>query len=248
MRENHLSIEVLVPFLLVICLPLVLTGCLDDNTQTRSLIYGLEQENQRLKAELQQLNEKIEKLETENKSLKRQIENLTLKLHEMTTLKAENEALRTENNTLKNRMEELEQIKEELENRVQKLEQQIEEEETTVPITPTGGPAPYRTAPPSHGWTYVIRFSGSASKTTSLFNISSNRWRITWECETQIPEFTVFSFDVYRQGASLPTTFMGFLDCPGRDTTYIYEGSGTYYIRVNAANVDRWTLVIEQEI
>ena len=98
---------------------------------------------------------------------------------------------------------------------------------------------------PEKGWRIVAIINGSASKVSNSFNISSNKWRIKWSYIGN--EYSLFSFEVYRIGGNLPVYHLIPVIKPkGSDVTYIYEGPGEYYMKVNAVNCDKWSIIIEE--
>lgn len=100
---------------------------------------------------------------------------------------------------------------------------------------------------PVEGWRIVVIINGTASKVSNSFNISSNKWRIKWSYIGN--EYSLFSFEVYRIGGNLPVYHLIPVMKPkGSDVTYIYEGPGEYYVKVNAVNCDKWSIIIEERV
>jgi len=102
---------------------------------------------------------------------------------------------------------------------------------------------------PQKQWIKIRTFAGVGDKTTALFNISSNKWRINWAVETKRPDLGVFVLYVYPEGETRSYMFIEQImhDCDGdyNDTTYVYEGNGSFYIRIECSNLKGWTLEVE---
>ena len=104
-------------------------------------------------------------------------------------------------------------------------------------------------APTAHAqeeWVTVKTFTGKTDKTTAPFHISGAKWRINWTANAEDPEFGVFGFFVYPEGETVMyvesvTHYQG----SASDTTYIYQGNGSFYIKVSAANMQSWTIEVE---
>ena len=119
-----------------------------------------------------------------------------------------------------------------LQSQIAELQSQIEELEQLVPPLRKGE------------WNTIISFTGSTGKTTELFYIPGENWRINWSYTNG--ELALFGFFVYPEGET--AMFVETLTSMGpsqSDTTYIYRGPGSFYITLSAANVEEWTLTIE---
>lgn len=112
------------------------------------------------------------------------------------------------------------------------LQSQIEELQQLVPPLTKGE------------WNTIITFTGSASRTTELFVIPSENWRINWTYTGG--SLAVFGFFVYPEGET--TLYVESLSTMGSsqsDVTYIYEGTDSFYVKLIVANIDEWTLTVE---
>jgi len=94
-------------------------------------------------------------------------------------------------------------------------------------------------------WGQVQTFTGKGDKTTAPFHISGSKWRINWTVKAEEPKYAAFYLRVYREGETVGSVENISHDGVGSDTTYIYEGNGSFYIRVGAANLKSWTIEIE---
>jgi hypothetical protein len=94
-------------------------------------------------------------------------------------------------------------------------------------------------------WVTVETFTGQGDKTTAPFQISGSKWRISWTVEAAEPEYAIFSFFAYPEGETVMYVESVSHDGIGSDTTYVYQGNDSFYIKVIAANVSSWTIVVE---
>lgn len=94
-------------------------------------------------------------------------------------------------------------------------------------------------------WVTVKTFTAKSDKTTETFYISGAKWRINWTANAESPEFGVFGFFVYPEGETVMYVESVSHDGSGSDTTYIYQGNNSFYIKVLAANLSSWTIEVE---
>jgi len=103
---------------------------------------------------------------------------------------------------------------------------------------------------PSPEWRQIITFqgSGTTSKTTETFYIPSDKWRIIWDYRPHpnFPELTAFSFIVYPEGETAKYVEMVYkIGESKQDATYLYKGTGNYYLKIITANTPEWLIIIE---
>ena len=94
-------------------------------------------------------------------------------------------------------------------------------------------------------WHRVISFSGSGDKTTKTFHIKGSEWRVLYKTRST-SKYAVFTAYVYPKGKTVGSVSSWSCDeqyCD--DKQYIYAGSGDYYFKVLAANLDSWELEVE---
>jgi len=97
---------------------------------------------------------------------------------------------------------------------------------------------------PQKQWSVIDTFAGSTDKTTRVFEVPSGTWRINWTYTGG--EFAYFSFFVFPEDETVGyVEFVQSSHPNGSDVTHIYEGPGGFHVKVNAANIDEWTLIIE---
>lgn len=98
----------------------------------------------------------------------------------------------------------------------------------------------------SKSWRQVASFSGVEGKTLPVFRVVSGEWRInySWSGDS---EWAGFNFFVYPEGETVMYVEMVMADGgSGEDVTYVYSGAGGYYVKVGAANLDGWSLIVEE--
>lgn len=118
-------------------------------------------------------------------------------------------------------------------------------ENQTPPEASQPEPSPEETATGTE-WSTVQTFTGKESKDTPPFNISGTKWRIIWTADVQYPEYAVFNILVYPQDTpGLITKRISYSEGASGDTAYIYEGGQDYYLKVIAANLNNWNIIVE---
>lgn len=102
----------------------------------------------------------------------------------------------------------------------------------------------------AQNYQHVTTITGSNTQTTDYFKIPSGEWRIKWSYtpSSSYPEFAVFSVFVYPKSEAL---FVESIIQSGRNNTsgvtYVHQGNREYYIKINAANINEYTIIIEAE-
>ena len=123
---------------------------------------------------------------------------------------------------------------------------------TTQPPTQVENETPSETPTPEEteseeGWSTVKTFTGIESTNTAPFNISGTEWRVIWTIDAQTPEYAVFDILVCPQDKpGIITKKISHSKGTISDTVYIYEGKGEYYIKIIAANLNKWTVTMEE--
>ncbi len=178
--------------------------------------------------------------------LRKEISTLQNQLHEkdsqITSLESQIGELKSQISTLKSTINEkngeishLTNLLKTKDSQISELQSQIEELEKLIPPLKKGE------------WNSIINFTGAAEKTTELFYVPSSNWRIKWSYEGG--EWAAFSFYVYPEGEDIFYVESITAEGPSKsDETYIYQGPGNFYIRVVAANIEKWRLEIEAYI
>jgi PKD repeat protein len=97
----------------------------------------------------------------------------------------------------------------------------------------------------TYRWNHVTSFSGIEDRTTETFRISGTKWKIDWSI-TSSSNYPYFYFYAYSSTSALSVAHQSCSTAPYSDTSYVYEGSGTYYFKIGAANLDDWSISIYQ--
>lgn len=95
-------------------------------------------------------------------------------------------------------------------------------------------------------WKEIITFEGTEGRTTEVFSIPSNTWRIKWSYKGN--EFAVFGFFIYPEGETKVFVDMIMATKPSaEDITYVYR-KGNFYLKIDCANLEGWKIVIEAKV
>ena len=89
-------------------------------------------------------------------------------------------------------------------------------------------------------WQKVKSWSGSGTKNTEPFEITSNQWRINWVNPTQDNLLQVM---VYKTGSEIADTVAVNTMDKGSDSSYIYK-KGSFYLSINATG--KWKIEVEE--
>lgn len=92
------------------------------------------------------------------------------------------------------------------------------------------------------GWHEVDTFTGADDITTPTFDIPANQFRIYWRAESD-SYFPYLSYFVYKEGEIMYVDRITHHEA-GSGVDEVTDGNGSFYIKVYAANLDSWTLVI----
>ena len=134
-----------------------------------------------------------------------------------------------------------------LQKQIGALQSQINEKDATISSLKAEIEELKKLVPPlkKGEWNLITTFTGITSRTTELFYIPSNEWRIKWEFKGG--SLAIFYFYVYPEGETVMPVeaLVGVIGPSKSEVTYIYKGKGNFYIRLGTANVDSWTLTIE---
>ena len=102
----------------------------------------------------------------------------------------------------------------------------------TPPVqNPIPPPPPAPTPAPALTWHTVYTVSAETTKQTPPFSIKGSQWRVTWNCAYGNP--TTPTIDAYSTSGSVSSTVASPDTCPASDTTYFYNGPGTFYFRIS---------------
>ena len=91
-----------------------------------------------------------------------------------------------------------------------------------------------------------IEISGSSDMTSPPFTVTTKEWIIDWSFvpDPEYPEFATFLFFVYPRGETAMYVEAMLSTEVTSGSTYSYAGAGEYYVKVHAANVNSWKIVV----
>jgi len=100
-------------------------------------------------------------------------------------------------------------------------------------------------------WHKVEAFTGSDAETTEVFFVEGDLWKVRWTAKAKFPSFALFAISVCPEGvvAEDVSSFIIYssdftLINPQVGVEYIV-GKGGYYIKIFAANLDNWVIIVE---
>lgn len=118
-------------------------------------------------------------------------------------------------------------------------EEAVAEEETAVEDKPVEAEA---------SWQEVVSLKGKADKSSGVFELTGGEVRMSYSFKGG-ESMALGSIYVLTEGTDLmkdggiPELIV---DAPGSDETALHKSAGTYFLDVNAANFDGWTVTIEE--
>jgi hypothetical protein len=136
---------------------------------------------------------------------------------------------------------------------------------STVPTAPQGKPVtkppataavqteqkpetpPVETPADETGWNMVKSFTGTEGTTTAAFHISGSKWRISWKVEPKTPQYGVFDVLIYRNNSAVLIDRVSPSPSMDSGTFNVNEGGQDYYLEIICANLNRWTIDIEDQ-
>ena len=122
------------------------------------------------------------------------------------------------------------------------------ESESVAPTPATEAPQTTAATSPKR-WATVLKVSGSSDKRTDVFTLHGGKTKLTYTfTDTSGIGVIVAAIFVVKEGDSLAKSG-GIPEVtvsqPGRDSTFLAQGAGRYYLDVSAANA-RWTVTIQE--
>ena len=95
-------------------------------------------------------------------------------------------------------------------------------------------------------WTEIARFTGTDSKNTDSFITISNRFKVKYATDAEQATYARLSIWVYQEGETIYEDHIS-LDGQGLDESIVRADAGSYYFKINEANVDSWQIIVEEE-
>jgi len=96
-------------------------------------------------------------------------------------------------------------------------------------------------------WHLVERFADANNEETDVFYVPSDEWRIDWNCfdaENHEEEGTAY-ISVYRQGSTKPIATASGMCVFAEQEDLVFDERGWYFINVQTAFTDWWTMDVE---
>jgi hypothetical protein len=96
-------------------------------------------------------------------------------------------------------------------------------------------------------WNLIITFEGASGVTTDYFYVGGTDLRFNWTWTSTTPDYAVFTITLYKEGETIYTEM--YFDLQSEGTTYAHNiAAAYYYLDISAANIDSWTVTVEQWI
>ncbi|PYI69605.1 hypothetical protein CVV68_00375 [Arthrobacter livingstonensis] len=105
-------------------------------------------------------------------------------------------------------------------------------------------------APAEKKWTEVVALSGSADQASQVFELTGADAQLSYEFKGSDPEMAVAAVYLEPEGTDIATDGgipVVMLSKPGASTTALHKKPGKYFLDVRAANLDSWTVKIEEK-
>ena len=93
-------------------------------------------------------------------------------------------------------------------------------------------------------WNLIETLQGSSGLKTDYFHVVGTELRINWTWVSSIEQFASFSIYLYKEGQSVYTEALLFLQDEGTTFAHNIE-SAYYYLDISGANLDQWTVTVE---
>ncbi|XKH55246.1 TM2 domain-containing protein [Citricoccus nitrophenolicus] len=97
-------------------------------------------------------------------------------------------------------------------------------------------------------WVTAAELSGTANKSSEVFELTGGEARLDYSFNGD-PDFAIGAVYLLEEGTDLQVDGgipLVMLDGPETDTTALHKGAGRYYLHVTAANMEDWTVAVEQ--
>jgi hypothetical protein len=115
---------------------------------------------------------------------------------------------------------------------------------------PAAAPAPAKkeAAPAAKKWTTVETLSGTAGNSSQVFELTGAEAQLTYDFQGST-DMAVAAVYLEPEGKYISTDGgipIVMLSKPGTDVTALHKTAGKYYLDVTAANIDSWTVKVEE--
>lgn len=99
-------------------------------------------------------------------------------------------------------------------------------------------------------WVEVVSLSGTADQASQVFELTGKETRMVYEFIGSDPEMAIAAIYLEKEGTDI-TVDGGIpavmLSKPESNTTAVHKKAGQYFLDVKAANLDSWTVRIEEK-
>ena len=92
-----------------------------------------------------------------------------------------------------------------------------------------------RPEPASARWVQVCKTSGTGIKKTRPFTLNGGEQKVVFTVKASQPKYMIFQIYVTKVGAGFPSDIVQ-TQKTGTRTSYLYLGSGRWYLEMNTAN------------
>jgi hypothetical protein len=89
--------------------------------------------------------------------------------------------------------------------------------------------------------TVIASWTGSATKTTETFHVSSNQWRLSWDTKPGQAGAMNFQIYIYNSDGTLKSVAANVIGANADNT--VIHGAGDYYLMINTAQP--YTVTVE---
>ena len=99
-------------------------------------------------------------------------------------------------------------------------------------------------------WVEVVSLSGAADQASQVFELSGKETRLVYEFTGSDPDMAIAAIYLEKEGkdimvdGGIPVVM---LSKPESNTTALHKKAGSYFLDVKAANLDSWTVRIEEK-
>ncbi|MDO5753310.1 TM2 domain-containing protein [Arthrobacter sp.] len=104
--------------------------------------------------------------------------------------------------------------------------------------------------PAAAAWTEVVSLSGTADQASQVFELSGKETRLVYEFTGSDPDMAIAAIYLEKEGTDIAVDGgipVVMASKPESNTTALHKKAGTYFLDVKAANLDSWTVKIEEK-
>ena len=118
-------------------------------------------------------------------------------------------------------------------------------------VVDAGVEAPAAPAPAAEAaWVEVVSLSGTADQASQVFALSGKETRMVYEFIGADPDMAIAAVYLEKEGSDIAVDGgipVVMLSKPENNTTALHKKAGNYFLDVRAANLDSWTVRIEEK-